>query len=152
MTQLERIKNMTLDEMMKFIRDEEGACGHCIYADDDNCQGSKCRQGITAWLNQEVESQNDNFKYDSGKPRLALVPPELIEAVGAVRTFGVQKYSDSECWKKVEVYRYNDALMRHICKYLENPKSVDDESGLPHLWHAACNIAFLIALEEKDDS
>lgn len=94
----------------------------------------------------------NNFKHDNGKPRLALVPPELIEAVGTVRTFGVQKYGDSECWEKVEVYRYKDAMVRHLVAYLKDSKSVDDESGLPHLWHAACNIAFLIALEEKDDS
>ena len=44
----------------------------------------------------------DNYKFDSDKPRLDLVPPELIEAVGAVRTYGVQKYGDGESWKKVE--------------------------------------------------
>jgi hypothetical protein len=29
---------------------------------------------------------------------------------------------------------------------------VDEESGLPHLWHLACNIAFLIEMEDEDDS
>lgn len=42
----------------------------------------------------------DKYKYDDGKPRLDLVPPELIEAVGAVRTYGVSKYGDSDSWKK----------------------------------------------------
>ena len=88
----------------------------------------------------------DNYKFDSGKSRLDLVPPELIEAVGAVRTYGVQKYGDGESWKKVEPYRYAAALMRHLCKWLKNPHSVDSESGLPHLWHMACNVAFLIAM------
>lgn len=150
MKEFERIKNMTVDEMVEFIKCE-GACNYCIYADDD-CKGLKCKEGIKAWLNQvkhEVESQE--LKHDGGKLRLALVPPELIEGVGAVRTFGVQKYGDSECWKKVEPYRYKDALMRHICEYLKNPKSVDEESGLPHSWHAACNLAFLIALEAEQN-
>lgn len=88
----------------------------------------------------------DNYKFDSDKPRLDLVPPELIEAVGAVRTYGVKKYGDGESWKKVEPYRYAAALMRHLCKWLKNSHSVDSESGLPHLWHMACNVAFLIAM------
>jgi hypothetical protein len=32
--------------------------------------------------------------------------------------------------------------------YLDDPEGLD-ESGLPHLWHLATNIAFLIALEKK---
>lgn len=33
----------------------------------------------------------DELKFDDNKPRLDLVPPELIEAVGKVRTYGVKK-------------------------------------------------------------
>ena len=89
-------------------------------------------------------------KADAGKPRLALVPPAIIEAVGAVRTFGTQKYGDAENWRQVEPARYRDALMRHLCAYLRNPAGVDVESGLPHLAHAACNVAFLLELERRD--
>ena len=31
--------------------------------------------------------------------------------------------------------------------YIEDPRGVDYESGLPHLYHAATNIAFLLELE-----
>lgn len=91
------------------------------------------------------------YKHDDGKPRLDLVPPAVIEAIGYVRTYGVKKYGDSENWKKVEPYRYKAALMRHICKYLRDEDAVDNESGLPHLWHIACNIAFLCELEREDN-
>jgi len=92
------------------------------------------------------------MKHDKDKPRLDLVPPAIIEAVGAVRTYGIQKYKDPNNWKKVEPERYRAALMRHLCKYLRNPQAKDEESGLPHLWHVACNIAFLCELEgERDD-
>lgn len=91
-------------------------------------------------------SKFDN-KYDQGKPRLDLVPPALIEAVGIVLTYGIEKYGDGETWRTVEPHRYRAALMRHLCEYLRNPASVDDESGYPHLWHMACNIAFLCELE-----
>lgn len=91
-------------------------------------------------------------KKDTGKPRLALVPPALIEAVGAVRTFGTAKYNnDSENWRTVEAFRYKDALMRHICAYLRDPQAVDQESGLSHLAHAACNIAFLLEFDSEQN-
>lgn len=88
-------------------------------------------------------------KYDNGKPRLDLVPPGIIEAVGVVRTYGIGKYGDSESWNTVEPSRYRAAMMRHLCAYLRDPKSKDEESGLSHLSHAACNIAFLLELEKE---
>lgn len=42
--------------------------------------------------------------------------------------------------------------MRHMCAYLDDLEGVDEESGLPHLWHLACNVAFLCEMEnEKND-
>ena len=90
---------------------------------------------------------DQRLKNDAGKPRLALVPPGIIEAVGCIRTYGVAKYKDKGNWQQVEPERYRDAMMRHIVAYLRDTDGVDAESGLPHLWHAACNIAFLIELE-----
>ena len=49
-----------------------------------------------------------------------------------------------------EKRRYIDALMRHILGYLDDNKSVDKESGLPHLWHACCNMAFLCEMEKDN--
>ena len=95
--------------------------------------------------------QNDQtIKADAGKLRLTLVPTELIRAVAVIREYGVNKYGESESWKRVEIQRYRDAAYRHFLAYIDNPKSVDEESGLPHLWHLACNIAFLCELENKD--
>ena len=89
---------------------------------------------------------NDKIKYDYGKPRLALVPPESIRAIGEVMTYGVAKYYEGS-WREVEPWRYRDALMRHLCAYLEDPYSVDEESGLLHLWHLTTNAAFLCELD-----
>ena len=92
------------------------------------------------------------YKFDEDKPRLDLVPPAIIEAVGVVRTYGAKKYKGADGWLKVEPSRYRAALMRHLCEYLRNPKSTDAESGLPHLWHIACNVAFLCEMEGNYDS
>ena len=88
-------------------------------------------------------------KADKGKARPTLVPPSLVMAVAKVREYGCQKYKDPENWRKVEPQRYRDALYRHFLAYLSGEKC-DNESGLPHLWHMACNVAFLVDLEEDD--
>jgi hypothetical protein len=89
-------------------------------------------------------------KADAGKPRLTLVPPGLIHAVAAIREYGTAKYNDPENWRQVEPQRYRDALYRHWLAYLEGEKC-DAESGLPHLWHLACNAAFLIEMEDANE-
>ena len=94
---------------------------------------------------------NQSNKFDVNKLRLALVPPELIEAVGAVLTYGAKKYSENS-WQTVEPERYKDALMRHLMEYLKAPHSIDDESGLPHLWHLTTNAAFLIYFNEQEET
>ena len=88
-------------------------------------------------------------KADVGKPRPTLVPVSLILAVTAVCEYGCQKYHDPENWRRVEPQRYRDAMYRHWLAYLAG-EQVDQESSLPHLWHCACNLAFLIALEQVD--
>ena len=86
-------------------------------------------------------------KRDAGKPRPTLVPTRIIWAITRVREFGCQKYSDPDNWKKVEPQRYRDAAYRHWLAYLENVDSIDEESGLPSLWHLLTDIGFLVVLE-----
>lgn len=93
----------------------------------------------------------DGLKHDGGKPRLSLVPGEAIEAIGAVMTHGAEKYSPNS-WRKVDPERYRDALMRHVCKWLKDPHGLDDDSGMPHLWHIITNAAFLCVLDKPPAS
>lgn len=90
------------------------------------------------------------MKNDNGKIRPTLVPTALIRAVAEVREFGVKKYKDPMNYKTVEPQRYRDALYRHLLAYLDDPEAKDEESGLPHLWHLACNAAFLIEMEQVE--
>ena len=79
---------------------------------------------VTHWAEMPVfpgdYEDSQELKRDSGKPRLALVPPKLIRAVGEVRTYGVNKYHSENGWGKVNPRRYKDALMRHLVAYLED--------------------------------
>lgn len=90
-------------------------------------------------------------KQDAGKLQITLVPTQIIRDIAEVRMYGNKKYGSSDNWKNVEPVRYRDALMRHLLAYIDDPKSIDAESGLPHLWHAACNLAFLCEMEVHDD-
>lgn len=95
------------------------------------------------------ESQeNQEIKADFGKPRLTLVPAAVIRAIARIREYGVKKYGEKESWKQVAPERYRDAMFRHLLAYIEDPYGVDEESGLPHLWHLACNVAFLCELDD----
>lgn len=95
--------------------------------------------------------QNDQrVKADAGKLRLTAVPTEIIRNIAIVREYGYWKYGmQADHWRDVSVQRYRNAAYRHWIDYLDNPASVDKESGLPHLWHLACNIAFLCELEKR---
>lgn len=94
---------------------------------------------------------NQTAKADAGKPRLTLVPRRIIWAIARIREYGNKKYKDPDNWRQVEPQRYRDAAYRHFMAYLDNPHGVDEESGLPHLWHLACNIAFLCEMEEEQN-
>jgi hypothetical protein len=111
-------------------------CGKTLYIDDDG--------EVLAKGNKTPKDQS--AKADKGKLELSLVNPELVKAVAEVRMYGTEKYGDSENWRKVEPKRYVDALYRHLLAYIEG-NEVDEESGLSHLAHMACNLSFLLDKE-----
>lgn len=109
--------------------------------------------------NEEIEQmKKDPFymgKWDKGKIRYELVPLSAIEALGKVLTFGAARYGD-ETWRLLPKAkdRYYAATLRHLFAY-RNGEYLDNDSGMPHLFHALANIAFLIELklsEQKDAS
>lgn len=118
----------------------------------------KCKRTWSAFSEDDLmmriemykKAQNDQeAKADAGKPRLTLVPRQIIWDIATIREYGTKKYKDPDNWKRVEIERYRDAAYRHFMAYLDDPKSVDKESGFPHLWHLACNISFLCELEKE---
>lgn len=104
---------------------------------------------MAAAIRQQAQRRKMEAKFDNDKPKLTLVPRKIIFDIAKVREYGVKKYGDPENWKRVEPERYRDAAFRHFMSYLDDPDGVDDESGLPHLAHLACNIAFLCETQGK---
>ena len=95
---------------------------------------------------------NNNAKDDKGKRKLSLVPCQIIRDIAEVREYGCKKYHDPDNWRQVEVQRYIDAFYRHWLEVIKNPMSIDQESGIFHYKHCACNMAFICELlQEKYD-
>lgn len=90
--------------------------------------------------------ENDG-KDDANKPILSRVPPEIILAIEKVREYGCQKYP-GDSWRNVEPQRYWEAALRHMLAAWRDYRAVDPESGLPHIWYIACNLAFIMELDK----
>lgn len=108
-------------------------------------------------------------KFDHGKPRLSLIDPkwllELLEAqtkepelrtdllpismivaVARILTIGANKYAERNWEAGMTWSRAYDASGRHILQW-GAADTTDKDTRLNHLWHAACNLAFLIEWE-----
>lgn len=89
------------------------------------------------------------IKYDNSKLRWDLLPIGEIEKIVDILTFGANKYSDNN-WQHVDnaTERYYAALLRHLTAWRKGEK-IDPESGREHLSHVACNIIFLMWLDNN---
>lgn len=151
----------TIEEKRKELNN---MCNHCNGCDECPLYilPGDCRDFRTEYSDSDIEMMyrvafaksiqmdNQDIKADAGKPQLTLVPRKIIYDIAKVREYGIKKYGEKESWKRVEIQRYRDAAFRHFMAYLDDTQGIDEESGLPHLWHLACNIAFLTELEEAD--
>lgn len=85
----------------------------------------------------------------TGKPILSLVPRGIVEDIAKVREFGNRKYGNPDGWKMQTKQDYWEACLRHAEKARNNMDAVDEESGLPHIWHLACDLSFILSGEIK---
>lgn len=87
-------------------------------------------------------------KADLGKVRYELVPPEGIEAVAHILGFGAAKYGERNWEKGMDWSRPFGACLRHLYAWWSG-EDKDADTGKSHLWHAACNIFFLLVYEKR---
>lgn len=101
----------------------------------------------------EVSDIMHQYKDTAGKPKLSLVPPQIIFDVAEVREYGNKKYPEGgkDNWKQVSIDYYKDALLRHTMKYIQDPSGKDEESGIEHYKHMACNLAFICEMERENE-
>lgn len=106
---------------------------------------------------QEEMLLKEGKKYDGVgdgsemKLRYDLIPPEIIEELAKVYTYGAKKYGENQ-WQYLPAGkdRYFGALMRHMQAHRKGEK-VDPESGLLHLSHALWNVGAILWLQENEE-
>lgn len=91
---------------------------------------------------------SEGTKYDQNKVRFDLLPAEFLFGTSEVLTYGAAKYSERNWEKGMSWGRVFAALMRHMWAWWRGEK-LDEETKLPHLWHASCCLAFLVAYEAR---
>lgn len=88
------------------------------------------------------------LRYDAGKNRLDLIPPEWFWGLGVVMTQGAKKYEDrnweqgmpwSKCW---------GPALRHAFKWLLGER-YDEETGCHHLLMVAWNVLALFTYDMR---
>jgi dATP/dGTP diphosphohydrolase len=83
-------------------------------------------------------------KDDQQKDRWDLLPTDAVRQVVKVLTFGASKYGDRNWEQGICYSRVYGAALRHLSAWWEK-EDTDPETGLSHLAHAGCCIAFLLA-------
>ena len=109
------------------------------------------------WLeNMTSEHKSEpGKKWDKGKLRYDLLPPDILEQVVQIFTDGAEKYGDRNWERGMSWGRVYAAAQRHQAQFWQG-NEFDDESGHNHLAHAIVNLMFLLAycdrgLDEFDD-
>jgi hypothetical protein len=106
------------------------------------------------WTTQEVVELSQGTgsggkKDDGGKLRWSLLIQSYLTGIVRILEYGAKKYA-SHSWQVVPEgeTRYYEALKRHLDAMQQDDgsidlNSVDEESGMPHLWHLQTNAYFL---------
>jgi hypothetical protein len=101
------------------------------------------------------------YKLDTGKPRWDLAPFDAFEAMVQVQTWAVSRelrgdkaYPERNWERGMAWSRCFGAMIRHSWKWwlgkMTGRSTIDEESGMSHLWHAFTSAGFLVAYEIRE--
>jgi hypothetical protein len=95
---------------------------------------------------EPVVVDGGGLRHDAGKPRVDLIPPDTLIAVGYVYSMGSEKYSPRNWERGMPYSKMLGPLLRHLYKWMAGSK-LDEESGHHHLAHVAFGVLGLLAYE-----
>ena len=90
----------------------------------------------------DSEAKGSGARYNSGKAKLSLIPFVTLYDEAAVWEYGERKYKAWNWTKGMDWSIPFECAMRHLAKWQAGEDN-DEESGLPHLAHAMCNLRML---------
>lgn len=87
-------------------------------------------------------------KFDTGKPRTDLIPPDALLEVASVFGYGAEKYAARNWELGMSWSRLYGASLRHLFAWASG-ENRDQESQHLTLAHAACTILMLLATTQR---
>lgn len=103
-------------------------------------------QTMTAIMREEKKMSEGGRKESDGKPPMDLIPPIVLTALAEILAFGAQKYEPYNWAKGLPWSKVYAAMQRHLNSWWSGER-YDKETNKSHLWHALCDLAFLITYE-----
>lgn len=97
-------------------------------------------------MTKNYDLTKGGVKYDANKLRWDLVPPDAMQLVVAVLTYGAAKYADRNWEVGMDHSRLVGACERHM-QAVKMGELLDPDTGLPHVGHAVCSLMFLLAYQ-----
>lgn len=123
-----------------------GSCWDYYAEEQDQIRVRKAEETQRA---QAARLPAGGVKFDQGKLRFDLMPPEALEEIAAVFTCGANKYGVRNWEAGMDWGRCFGATMRHLWAWWRGEEK-DSESGISHLAHAAAGIMFLITYSKRN--
>ena len=96
-------------------------------------------------MSDNFDPSKGGIKLDNGKPRMELLPPDVLMQVAAVFTYGAKKYGARNWEKGGRWGRWMGSALRHCFAWVAGEEN-DAESGMPHLAHALCSLMMLFGM------
>jgi hypothetical protein len=85
-----------------------------------------------------VVADGGGLRYDDGKPRFDLLPPEAMWALAELYRVGASKYAARNWERGMSWMKCFACLMRHAWRWMAGEEH-DSETGCHHMIHVAWN-------------
>lgn len=99
----------------------------------------------------EEELKAGGTRADKGKPRIDLIPAEVILEIAKIYTHGAEKYRPHNWSEGMDYSRMYSSLQRHLLKFWAG-ETTDPDSGEHHLTCVAFGVIGLLYFELHRDA
>jgi hypothetical protein len=97
-----------------------------------------------------AEDSDKGLRYNEGKSRVDLIPPDALLEVGKIYTYGANKYAPHNWEKGMNYSDMYASLQRHLLQFWDG-ETLDPESNQHHLTSVAFGVLGLLHFELNRD-